>query len=81
MKSVVVTLVAFLMLSGVALANEQQSTIVGPVMQNRYVAPNPQDKDVKPPETVQKLMDQKVIPAAEAARLQGKQTVSAPKTN
>jgi len=71
LKQVVLVIVAFsLILGGIAFAADQGSTIVGPVMENRYVAPDPQDKDIQPPETVQKLMDQQVIPAAEAARLE-----------
>ena len=59
-----------LILSGIALADEQESTIVGPVMQNRYVA----QEDIKPgegelSETSQKLMDQGVIPAVEQQRI------------
>ena len=62
-----------LILSGIAFADEQkqESTIVGPVMQNRYInhedLPKPGEKG-ELSETSQKLMDQGVIPAAEAAR-------------
>jgi hypothetical protein len=65
-----VVLVLSFIIGGVAIAADTESTIVGPVMENRYVAPAPQDKDVAPPEQVQKLMDQGVIPAAEQARLE-----------
>ena len=60
-----------LILSGIALADEQESTIVGPVMQNRYInhedLPKPGEKG-QLSETSQKLMDQGVIQAAEQAR-------------
>ena len=62
---------ASLILGGIAFAGEQeQSTIVGPVMQNRYMHITPEDDQAKVrPEPVQKLMDQGVIPAAEDARI------------
>ena len=75
MKRVMVLIaVATLIFSGIAFAGEQdkeqqESTVVGPVMQNRYVYISPQDDEAKvPPETVQKLMDQGVIPAAADAK-------------
>ena len=80
MKQVVLmVLVLSLIFGGVAIAQEQ-STIVGPVMESRYQAPDPQDKDVAPDEQVQKLIDQGVIPAAEQARLD-QQVLQIPKTN
>jgi len=64
-----------LILGGIAFAQEQQeeSTIVGPVMDNRYVHITPEDdsKESGLSETAQKLMDQGVIPAAEEARTTG----------
>ena len=67
--------VATLIFSGIAFAadkqDQQESTIVGPVMESRYVYISPQDDEAKiPPETVQKLMDQGVIPAAADAKTQ-----------
>jgi len=61
-----------LILSGIAFADEQnqeQSTIVGPVMQNRYI--QPEDLQDKPAlsETAKKLMDQGVIQAVEDAKV------------
>lgn len=80
MKQVVlVALLLSFIIGGVAIAADTESTIVGPVLENRYVAPAPQDKDVQAPETVQKLMDQGAIPAAEAARLE-QQVLQVPKT-
>lgn len=62
-----------LVLSGIAFADEQkqESTIVGPVMQNRYIMQEPVEEqpgtgDLS--ETSKKLMDQGVIQAAEQAR-------------
>ena len=75
MKQLVVFVALFsLILSGIAFADEQkqgESTIVGPVMQNRYInhedLPKPGETgDLS--ETSQKLMDQGVIQAAEQAR-------------
>ena len=61
-----------LILGGIAFAQEQQeeSTIVGPVMDNRYVHITPEDDQTQDglSKPAQKLMDQGVIPAAEAAR-------------
>ncbi len=64
-----------LILSGSAFADEQkqakESTIVGPVMQNRYIQPEdlPKPEMGNLSETSQKLMDQGVIQAAEQARI------------
>ena len=74
MKQLILCVAVFsLILSGIAFAGEQtqaESTIIGPVMQNRYVA----QEDIKPgegelSETSQKLMDQGVIPAVEQQRI------------
>ena len=81
MKRVVVCLALLsLVLSGIALAADQpkpkpaDSITVGPVMANRYEYISPQDDQAKvPPETVQKLMDQGVIPAVEDAKLNAQQ--------
>jgi len=63
-----------LVLSGIVFAadeQKQESTIVGPVMQNRYInhedLPKPGEKG-QLSETSQKLMDQGVIQAAEQQR-------------
>lgn len=76
MKQVVLAVsMLLLVLSGIALAEDQKqdhsgSTIVGPVMVNRYVYISPKDDQAKvQPETVKRLMDQGVIPAAEDARI------------
>lgn len=62
-----------LVLSGITFAGDQdkeESITVGPVQNNSYVYISPEDDQAKvPPETVQKLMDQGVIPAAEGARI------------
>lgn len=80
MKQVMLVVLAFaLIFGGVAIAAEPEpSTVVGPVMENRYVAPDPRDEGVELPETVEKLMDQGVIPAAEQQRLD-QQVLQAPK--
>ena len=74
MKRVIVLIAMLsLVLSGIAMAGDQdteESITVGPVQNNAYVYISPEDDQAKvPPETVQKLMDQGVIPAAEDARL------------
>lgn len=68
MKQVVLGVTMLLLFCGMSFADEN-STIVGPVMENRYVAPSP-DENVPVSETTQKLMDKGVIPAAEEARLE-----------
>jgi len=61
-----------IVLSGMAFAGEEQkkeeSTIVGPVMNNRYVHMTPEQQQQALSETSQKLMDQGVIQAAEEQR-------------
>ena len=62
-----------IVLSGMAFAadekKQEESTIVGPVMQYRYVSPEDLEKDQQAlSETSQKLMDQGVIQAAEEKR-------------
>ena len=81
MKQLIICVaVLSLILSGIAFADEQKqakSTIVGPVMQNRYVSITEDDQpgEGELSETSQKLMDQGVIPAAEAARQAAKSRV------
>lgn len=71
---VLVVAMLSLIFSGVAFADEQkpdpaESTIVGPVMQNRYVPMTPEDEDAKKrSEATQKLLDQGVFTAVEDAR-------------
>ena len=73
-RVMVLIAVATLIFGGITFAAEQntenqESTIVGPVMQNRYMQISPQDDEAKvPPEMVQKLMEQGVIPAAADAK-------------
>jgi len=75
-----VVLATALIFGGVAIAAEPApSTVVGPVMENRYVAPDPRDEGVELPETVEQLMDQGVIPAAEQQRLNQQQVVQTQK--
>ena len=75
-KVMLVLLMLSLIICSVTFAQNQdqdqdiKSTIVGPVMDNRYVAPTPQDQNIAQQPTVVKLMDQGVIPAAEQARLE-----------
>jgi hypothetical protein len=79
MKQALLVVLAFaLILGNFAFAAEPESTIVGPVLENRYQAPDPRDEGVEPPETVEKLMDQGVIPAAEQQRLD-QQVLQVPK--
>ncbi len=70
---VLIVAVVSLILSGIAFADEQkqaESTIVGPVMENRYVSIQPGDEQQPAlSEPAQKLMDQGVIPAVEDAKL------------
>ncbi len=73
-KQLALVVLSLLMFSGVAIAQDPASSItVGPVMKVEYIAPDPKDKDVQPPETVQKLLDKKVIQAAEAANTNRKE--------
>ena len=68
----IVAVVVSLALGGVAFADEQkqtESTIVGPVMENRYVSIMPEDEQPALSEPAQKLMDQGVIQAVEDARV------------
>ena len=74
MKQLVLIIVVAvsLALGGVAFADEQkqaESTIVGPVMENRYVSIMPEDEQPALSEPAKKLMDQGVIPAVEDARV------------
>ena len=79
--------VASLILGSMTFADEQKqskkSTIVGPVMQNRYIHVTPKDDQTQEglSETSKKLMDQGVIPAAEAARQNQTQQVVQPVRN
>lgn len=63
------------LLVSAAIAEDTETTIVGPVMENRYVAPDPQNKETKSPETVQTLMEKGVIQVSEEARLEQKRQV------
>lgn len=65
-----------LILSGIVFAadgakQKNESTIVGPVMENRYVQMNPDDEQTQDAlsKPAQKLMDQGVIPAVEHAKV------------
>ena len=62
-----------LILSGFAFAGEQkqeESTIVGPVLQNRYVFITPEDNQAKEKsEATQKLLEQGVFTAVDDARV------------
>ena len=79
MKQVMLIVCMITLLFGsVVIAEESKSTIVGPVMENRYIAPNPQDKETKTPETVQTLKEKGVIQVREEARLEQKQQVLRP---
>ena len=78
MKQVMLVGCLIALLFNMAIAGEPQSTIVGPVMENRYVAPDPQNKETKAPETVQTLMEKGVIQVGEEARLEQTRQVLRP---
>lgn len=72
MKIAFVVLALIFSIGGFAYSDEQkqeESTIVGPVMQNRYVSITPEDDQAKErSEVTQKLLDQGVFTAVEDAR-------------
>jgi hypothetical protein len=73
-KKMVVSILALCLLTcGIAMAADDEKpldTIVGAdqLMNNRFQYVDPQDKDLKRPDEVQKLLDKGIFTAAEDAR-------------